>query len=71
MRATPVPARLTVEELCKRLHDALQAAGFLAAEPVVATMKRGDGTRVDNVVPPPLSDTDTERLCRILEAARR
>ncbi|WP_274917110.1 hypothetical protein [Streptomyces sp. WZ-12] len=70
MCATPATAR-TVEELCKRLNDALKSAGFLDGEPVVATLKRASGALVEKVAPPPLSDSDTERLCRILEAARR
>ncbi|QRX94321.1 hypothetical protein [Streptomyces noursei] len=61
----------TVEEMCKRLHDALQAAGFLVDDPMVATVKKPGGALVEKVVPPPFSSGDTERLCKILEAARR
>ena len=71
MRATPEPARLTVEELCKRLHDALKAAGILVDPPLIATISTRSGELVDVVAPPLFDLEQTELLCEIVEEGQQ
>ncbi|WP_411121458.1 hypothetical protein [Streptomyces sp. x-19] len=70
MSANSVSDR-TADELCKRLNDALRAAGFDVEPALVATLSTRGGALVDKVAPPLFDERQTERLCRIVEAARR
>ncbi|MFE7611186.1 hypothetical protein [Streptomyces celluloflavus] len=51
MGVTPVQAQ-SIEELCKRLHDALKAAGILVDPPLIAAISTHNGALVDKIAPP-------------------
>ncbi|MFE7312986.1 hypothetical protein ACFU7T_07765 [Streptomyces sp. NPDC057555] len=65
------PPRYTINEVCSRLHDALNDAGILVDAPLIATIRTSSGELVDTVSLPLFSVEQTERLCEIVKAAQQ